>query len=789
MDNTDIRNTISISVRDLVEFVLRTGDIDNRRKSGQDINLMLEGARIHRMIQKGMGADYDAEVYLKKFIHLDDFDIMIDGRADGIISDDDRYIIDEIKTLYTDLDRLKAPVPVHLAQAKCYAYIFADERGLKEITVRMTYVNQITLDTKYFHETYTYHEIAAWFDSLIESYKRWGRFQFEFKKIRDDSIAGVGFPFEYRKGQKELTSQVYRTIYHGRKLFLEAPTGVGKTVSTVFPSVKALGSSLADKIFYLTAKTVTRTVAAECFDILREQGLRLKSVVITAKEKICPLDKPECNPDTCERAKGHYDRINDAMYDLLINEDSFTREKITEYAEKHCVCPFELCLDMSLFSDTIICDYNYVFDPNVYLRRFFSDASGGSYIFLVDEAHNLVERGMNMYSAALLKEDFLVIKRLVKEADPRLDRALGACNRKLLLLKRECVSCMVLDSIDDIILSLNKLMARFETFLDEQEHFAHMDEVLDMYFKVRHFINMYDNMGADDYRIYCRHTGTGDFMLKLLCINPSESLKRRLEKGRSCIYFSATLLPVKYYKDMLGAGEGDYEVYAESVFDPSKRGLFIANDVSSKYTRRNEKEYDTIAAYIADICGAKEGNYMVFFPSHAFLECVLKAYVEGYRTDNVRLLVQGSTMNEEEREEFLSGFKTNDGTLIGFCVMGGIFAEGIDLKNDSLIGALIVGTGLPMVSEERGILKEAYELSGLNGFDYAYRYPGMNKVMQAAGRVIRTADDVGIVALLDERFLLPEYLKMFPREWKNYERIRISTASEAVAEFWDEQGE
>ncbi|MCR5356305.1 MAG: ATP-dependent DNA helicase [Lachnospiraceae bacterium] len=786
MEGNTLRNTIGISVRDLVEFVLRTGDIDNRRKSGQDVNLMLEGARIHRMIQQGMGPGYQSEVYLKKLITLDDFDIMIEGRADGIISEDDRYIIDEIKTLYMDLDRLKAPQPVHLAQAKCYAFIFAEEEKLSEITVRMTYVNQISLETRYFHETYTYREIAAWFDSLIESYKRWAHFEFEFKKIRNESIEKVNFPFEYRKGQKELTSQVYRTIYHGRKLFLEAPTGVGKTVSTVFPSVKALGGGLADKIFYLTAKTVTRTVAAECFDKLREQGLKLKSVVITAKEKICPLEKPECNPDACDRAGGHYDRINDAMYDLLMHEDSFTREKIEEYALKHRVCPFELCLDMSLFSDTVICDYNYVFDPNVYLRRFFSDASGQSYIFLVDEAHNLVERGMNMYSAALLKEDLLVLKRVVKEADPKLNRALGSCNRKLLLLKRECESCMVLDEIGDIILSLNKLMARLETFLDEQEHFPYMDEVLDLYFRVRHFLNMYDNMKEDDYRIYCRHTGAGDFMIKLLCVNPSESLKLRLMKGRSTIFFSATLLPVKYYKDMLGADEGDYEVYAESVFDPKKRGLFIAADVSSKYTRRNEKEYATIAEYIADVCSAKPGNYMVFFPSHAFLEKVYEIFERDHYDGTGRLLKQGSNMREEEREEFLSGFKTNDGTLIGFCVMGGIFSEGIDLKNDSLIGALIVGTGLPMVCEERGILKEAYEMSGLNGFDYAYRYPGMNKVLQAAGRVIRTVDDTGVVVLLDERFLLPEYLKLFPREWKDHERVRISTASEKLTEFWED---
>ena len=797
MGETVSKNTVSVSVRDLVEFVLRSGDIDNRRKSGQDVQAMLEGAKIHRMIQQGMGSSYHSEVYLKEVISMPDYDIIIDGRADGIIYETETvpgFTIDEIKTMYLDIDRLREPVPVHLAQAKCYAYIFAKQQDLHEITVRMTYVNQTTLEKKYFHETYTRGEINAWFKKLIDDYVRWAEFEIAFKKIRNDSIGLVDFPFTYREGQKELVSQVYRTIYHGRKLFLQAPTGTGKTIATVFPSIKAMGEGLADKIFYLTAKTITRTVAADCFDILRREGLRLKSVVITAKDKICTLEKPECNPDACPRAKGHYDRVNDAMYDLLTHEDSFTRDIIEEYADKHNVCPFELCLDMSLFSDAVICDYNYVFDPNVYLRRFFADGAPGKYIFLVDEAHNLADRGMDMYSADLYKEDFLKLKHLVKQVDTRLDRALGNTNRKLLSLKRECETFMVLDDISDIVMSLNRLMGRLETFLDEQEHFPQTEEVLDFYLKIRHFLNMHDQMGENDYRIYCEHVIEGDFKLKLLCVNPSESLKRRLLKGVSTIFFSATLLPVNYFKDMLGADPSDYAVYAHSIFDVKKRGLFIARDVSSKYTRRSETEYANIAGYIHDVCTARPGNYMVFFPSHAFLAQVLKAFTLYQDNAGIRLLVQKSSMREEEREEFLSSFLREDKpalpgedavTLIGFCVMGGIFAEGIDLKNDSLIGAVIVGTGLPMVSNERGILKEAYESDGHDGFDYAYRYPGMNKVMQAAGRVIRTVDDTGIVALLDERFLTPSYMKLFPREWKDYEICSAQTAGEKVAEFWE----
>ncbi len=806
-------NRILVSVRNLVEFILRSGDIDNRKKSGPDITSMLEGAKIHRMIQAKMGIEYHPEVMLKTTIPGNEYDIVIEGRADGIIYNDDtlkeyadicsvdnipvtlndnRPTIDEIKCTYLDLDKLKQPVAVHLAQAKCYAYMFANMYSLREISVRMTYCNISTQELKYFHETYTFVEIRNWFFELIDSYKRWADFEFGWKRLRNETIRAVDFPFQYREGQKELVTQVYQTIYHGRKLFLEAPTGVGKTVSTIFPTVKAFGENLCDKMFYLTAKTITRTVAADCFDILRSGNLRMKTVVITAKEKICPLEKPDCNPIGCAMAKGHFDRVNDAIYDLLMSEDSFTPAKITEYAMKHNVCPFEMSLDLSLFCDGIICDYNYVFDPNVYLRRFFGDCVLGRYVFLVDEAHNLVDRGIDMYSATLYKEKFLEIKHLIKETDPRLDRALGGCNRKLLAMKRECENVLVLPDISEFVMMLGRALSRLETFLDEQEHFAAKDELLEFYFDIRHFMNMYDNMGEEDYRIYCEHTFNGDFYIKLLCVNPSESLKRRLDKAQSTVFFSATLLPVNYYKDMLGANEDDYSVYAKSIFDDKKRGLFIARDVSSKYTRRNETEYYNIACYINKIINARSGNYMVFFPSHAFLGEVLKSYESEFASDNVEILVQKVNMNENEREDFLRRFDDEPGlydvksgsALVGFCVMGGIFSEGIDLKKDSLIGAVIVGTGLPMVCNEREILKNSYDSLGVNGFDYAYRFPGMNKVLQAAGRVIRTEEDVGIVALLDERFLTPSYTKLFPREWKNYETCTLNNISEKLEEFW-----
>lgn len=356
-----------ISVRRLVEFILRQGDIVNERQGSVE-EAMQEGSRVHRMIQKRMGGEYQAEVTLKYEHPAGEYTLLVEGRADGII---EGQTIDEIKGTYRDVDRMKEPVFVHLAQARCYACMYAVQNNLSHVGIRMTYCNLETEDIRYFYEDMELSQLKEWFLWLVEEYQKWSDFEWQWKKIKQESIGALQFPFSYREGQKELVTYVYQTIYHQRKLFLEAPTGVGKTISTVFPAVKAIGKGMADRIFYLTAKTITRTVAEDTFRILRDQGLRFKSVILTAKEKICFMEQTECNPQYCPYAKGHYDRVNDAMYDFLIHEESFTREKVEEYARKYTVCPFELCLDMSLFADGVICDYNYLFDPHVYLKRFF----------------------------------------------------------------------------------------------------------------------------------------------------------------------------------------------------------------------------------------------------------------------------------------------------------------------------------------------------------------------------------------------------------------------------------
>lgn len=764
---------------------------------------MSEGSRIHRMIQRRMGSDYHAEVSMKHRWEFDSYSLLVEGRADGVI-DEETVTIDEIKGTYRELNRMKEPEAVHLAQAKCYAWMYAHDNGQKEMKVRMTYCNLDTEEIRYFTYTYSMQELTEWITDVIMRYKRWSDEEISWRERRQKSIHALTFPFSYREGQKELVTHVYHTICHKKKLFLEAPTGVGKTISTVFPAVKAIGEEKAERIFYLTAKTITRTVADNAFQILRENGLCFKTVILTAKEKICFMEETECNPEYCPFAKGHYDRINEAVFDLLTTNEHYSRENIEKYARKHQVCPFEMALDMSLFSDGVICDYNYVFDPHVYLRRFFGDGSQkGQHLFLVDEAHNLLERGREMYSATLYKEDFLELKRTVRAYDTRMEKQLERCNRELLSLKRECEDWCMVDHIDPFVQALLRLSGTMEDYLENHDDNPVRRKILDFYFEVSHFLLIYELLD-EKYVMYTQFDGEGRFFIRLFNVDPSTNLKECLSRGVSSILFSATLLPIQYYKKLLGGEETDYEVYAHSTFDPERKALFLAGDVTSRYTRRSGSEYYNIASYIHQIVKMRHGNYMVFFPSHSFLQNVLEIYQNAFaREDQAECLVQEEHMNEEDREAFLRRFEGNgeceladvihmeiemeeEQSLVGFCVLGGIFSEGIDLKDDRLIGAIIVGTGLPQVCTEREILKKYFNGDGEDGFDYAYRFPGMNKVLQAAGRVIRTAQDVGLVALLDERFCLRSYQKLFPREWERFETVSVRSVSARVEKFWND---
>ena len=780
---------IRISVRSLVEFIMRSGDIDNRI-AGADKDTMLLGGKIHRKIQRRMGSDYHAEVGLKFEVPCTGFLLMIEGRADGIIETPEGIVIDEIKGVLKDMNLLKEPVGVHLAQARCYAYIYAGQKKLEEIGVQMTYCNMETEEIKRFQSVYSFQELDTWFWELIGKYEKWARYQIQWKKKRNQSIKEIEFPFAYREGQKDLVVSVYRTILRKKKLFIQAPTGVGKTMATVFPAVKAIGEGLGEKLFYLTAKTITRTVAWQAFDTLKEQALRMKVIVLTAKEKICFCEETNCNPDACPYAKGHYDRVNDAVYELITTSDEMSREILEEQARKWQVCPHEMSLDIAEWVDAVICDYNYVFDPNAYLRRFFGEGNKGEYLFLIDEAHNLVERGREMYSAQIYKEDILKIKKLVKDRDEKLARKLSDCNKQLLALKRECDGLQVLDSVSHIYLKLMALMTEMERYLEDCKEEEIRQEVLNLYFSVRTFLNIHDRLD-ENYLIYSELEDSGRFKLRLFCVNPANCLQEFLDKGNSTIFFSATLLPIHYYKKLLSTSKEDYAIYAESPFDPARRQLILGTDVSTKYTRRGEDMYRRYARYLIQVARTRIGNYIAFFPSYRFMEEVYEVFVDLLKENQeIEYVMQSQYMSEEAREIFLENFEEDrKHSLMGFCVMGGIFSEGIDLAEDKLIGAIIIGTGLPQVCRERELLKNYFDAHGLRGFDYAYLYPGMNKVLQSAGRVIRTDEDRGVILLLDERFRDGRYQETFPREWKEYALCNVENVEDYLETFWRKWGE
>ena len=780
------QSQLHISVRNLVEFIFREGDIDNRSGKLVSPDAMTEGTRIHRQIQKSMGEGYQAEVPLKITFEEEDYSLTLEGRADGIfVNEDEVTIIDEIKGIYRNLDKMEEPVYVHKAQAMCYAYIVAVQSGLPQIGIQMTYCNLDTNDIKRFTEIYEYAEVEQWFEKLLEKYKRWADFQISWRKIRKASIKTLDFPYPYREGQKALVSDVYRTILRKKNLFIQAPTGVGKTISTVYPAVKAVGEDLADRVFYLTAKTITGTVARDTFWLLEEKGYRGKIIQLTAKEKMCLCEEMECNPINCPYAKGHYDRVNDAVYDTLQKEDMFTREFLLEQAQLHCVCPFEFSLDVATWADDIICDYNYVFDPTVYLKRFFQEGVRGDYIFLVDEAHNLVERSREMYSAVLVKEDVLNAKKLLKPYHHGLEKLLDRCNKQLLEYKRECNGYHVYDNLGSILYTLMNIASMLDDFLQKPADIPGRKEILDFYFSIRNFLSIYD-LVDENYVIYSEIREDGSFMIKLFCVDPSKNLQKCLDKGNATIFFSATLLPINYYKELLSTRKDNYAIYAKSTFSKEQSLLLFAKDVSTRYTRRNRAEFSKIASYIRETVKVKKGNYMVFFPSYQLMHQVYEEYekLDGIST----VILQENNMKEKEREQFLEEFeKEREESLVAFCVMGGIFGEGIDLKNDKLIGAIVVGTGLPQISNEREILKNYYDNKSGNGFDFAFRYPGMNKVLQAAGRVIRTTEDCGVILLLDERFLQSDYNSLYPREWDKRETTNLLEISSRVEDFWRNQ--
>ncbi|BBB91476.1 MAG TPA: ATP-dependent DNA helicase [Methylomusa anaerophila] len=796
-------NLVRISVRTLVEWILRSGDLVFSLTAPARA---VEGTKAHRKVQKSRTGEYQAEVALTYTIEREDLVLEIGGRADGIFlnrgDEEAAAVIDEIKSTSRPLEAIEADqYPLHWAQAKCYAFIYAAQNDLDTIGVQLTYYQLDSREIKEFCLFYPRGELAVFFHGLVEQYLFWARLLRDWIKVRDESIAQINFPFVgYRPGQRELAVAVYKTIAAGRKLYAQAPTGAGKTMATIFPAVKAVGSGLIEKIFFLTAKTVTRGLAEEAFAKLRLNGLVFKTVTLTAKDKICFKPGRECHPGECEYANGHFDRVNGAIADIW-REDCYTRATVEQYAGKHRVCPFEFSLDLALWADGVIGDYNYVFDPRVYLRRFFDNDTGCNCCFLIDEAHNLVDRAREMFSAALLRRPFVHLRRASRQVLPRVSKAAQAVGARLRQIGKTCLTGGEGEPVDffvqkEALYDIHSVLRKFTNEVERWLLTGNQDQagpelktaLLDQYFTALSYLRIaecYD----ERYVTYLEAVEDNDVKVRQFCVDPAKLLRAALQRGRAAIFFSATLTPLSYFAAVLGGNEDDGKIAVPSPFSPDNLCLMIAGRIATTYKSR-AGTYDRVVAAIAAAVSGKTGNYLVFFPSFQYLGEIYERF--SYQYPRIRVIRQAVSMAEQERVAFLdhfgrSGNRPPDETLVGFAVLGGIFGEGIDLVGERLSGAVIVGVGLPQIGNERDIIRDYYNQVNSQGFEFAYMYPGMNKVLQAAGRVIRTEQDRGVVLLIDERFTGYRYKTLFPSEWR--QGVKVADAAGitgVVGRFWQQ---
>ncbi|MFO7611554.1 MAG: ATP-dependent DNA helicase [Clostridia bacterium] len=766
------KKVVRVSVKDLVNFGINKGSID-KGKAAIMSDSAWEGSAFHSLFQKKMmnihgGESFGKEVFVSDEISNDYVELKITGRIDGVLTDDSGTYIYEVKTISRNIGGIGVDeYPSYWAQAICYGYMYAKSKGLGSATIRLLYINRDSGEDRQFDKTYEFDELGSFYLDYANRYLEWTAGIRKWEIIRNNSIASLEFPFSsYRNGQRKMAEKAFVSIREGNRLFIQAPTGIGKTMGALFPAVKALGEGLVERIFYLTAKTVTAGIAIENQRKLCDSGLNLRTVVLTAKDKVCPREKRNCDPDICDRARDYYERSGNAVGDLL-NNQLMDRETIRKYADLYNICPFELSLDASLYADLIIGDYNYLFDPRVRLVRFFED-TGGNYCFLIDEAHNLVERAREMYSCEIGKEQILELKR---ETDPKWDdmkKSLEKINKELASLKKEYFEDsqgtafeISEDMPTKLAAAVRKCVSIMEPYLEYDMGEEYSIKLMDMYFNLLFFTKVSEMF---DGRYATFYVKKGSYLrVKLMCIDPSYLLSKAMDKGKSSVLFSATLEPAVYYKSILGGRDRDSFVSLPSPFPGENLAVIIEGRISTKYRDRN-LSYDDIAFMLRDSFSIKTGNYIAYFPSYKYLEDVLGVFEK--ISPEFEILTQKPGMAENDRETFLERFENHgNSTLVAFAVMGGIFGEGIDLAGDRLSGVAVIGTGLPAVCPERELIKRYYDGINGQGFDYAYTYPGLNRVLQAAGRVIRSENDRGFVLLIDSRFTGRKYMELYPSWW------------------------
>ncbi len=775
-----------VAVRDLVAMMMPGGDLvpptRNRIRA-------VDGTRSHVRVQSSRPEGYRKEVTVSFTVEHPEIVLEIHGRIDGILERDGTVVVEEIKTTGRTLAELRQIQNCrHLAQAQVYSYIYASQNDLREVDIHITYCHAYSGETKTFEHTYSLVELGQVFHAIVRSFLAWLARLARRRRIRNDSIARLTFPFaSYRAGQREMAVQVYRATATSAKLFVRAPTGIGKTMATLFPAVKAVGEGLCTKIFYLTARSTAAQAAETALARMHANGLKLRSITLTAKAKVCFREEPDCHPDLCEYSRGYYDRLRAAIDEILETGEAYTRPVIEQVSRKHRVCPFEFSLDLSLLADCVICDYNYLYDPRVYLRRYFLERPG-DYLFLVDEAHNLVDRARSMYSAPLGKREFMTLKRsLGKARGSKLAACLNAINRCFIALRkglqeRELYRCAEKEKPEELCELLDDLVELMEPILFQDGVIDNRDEMLELFFRCLHFLRIGELF--DDHYATTMVRRRNDVDIKLLCLDPSELLRERSEKGRATVFFSATLFPRKYFFHLLGGGEHDRFIAYPSSFPEENARLLLVDSISTRF-RDRESTYDRVAACLSSLVAARQGNYLLFFPSYAYMDESVDRFI---RMDGaIRVLKQERGMPEEDRQAFLAQFVESPGChLAGFAVMGGIFGEAIDLVGERLTGVAVVGVGLPQISFERDLMLDYFNrAAGGRGFHYAYTYPGMSRVLQAAGRVIRTETDRGVILLIDDRFATPVYRGLYPPEWGGLTRVGdLDRVGALLKQFW-----
>lgn len=784
-----------IGIRQLVEFVLRSGDLMENKNSQ---NTAQNGSRIHRRLQKtrSKNTDYESEVYLKTEVTMNDTEYVISGRADGITTTDKSILIEEIKTSDQPFDELSDnTLELYWGQVKVYGYIILKEHPeLKHVDLRLTYFQVSTETITSDDKTFERDQLNDFFQNLIEEYEYWLVLRAKLRKTRNQSIQQLSFPFDkFRTGQHELAAAVYKTVYYQKRLFVEAPTGTGKTISTLFPAIKSMGEERIQRLFYLTAKQSTRRVAEETIDLMSKKGLQLKSITLTAKDKI-RFKEQDVPPEKDPYMIGYYDRLKPALADLLTNEDAITREIVEKYARKHTVDPFEFSLDASLFCDVIICDYNYLFDPLVYLQRFFVEKDTDNF-FLIDEAHNLVSRSRSMYSAEISDFKITSLLKMAKKIETKTSKDFQKQLKKVRRVFNQIKKQLQADDLEEKITSdapdeLLKILGKFDDFMGEwmqdQKPSDFLDSAKDYFFDCLTFVKigaLYNDTYKTRIVIDNKH-----LIVKQLCLDPSHFIDQSLDLGLGAVLFSATLSPMDYYQSVLGGSANSLAYQLPSPFPINHQAILITQYIQTTY-RQREFNQEKIVKSLKTLIDSKKGNYLFFFPSYGYLEQVKTSFEKSY--PHVNTITQTSEMDSVTRQEFLDRFDNDsEETLVGFCVLGGIFSEGIDLRGDKLIGVAIVSVGLPGLSAENNLIRDYYDNKNGHGFEYAYQMPGMNNVLQAAGRLIRSSHDKGIVLLVDQRFGSMRYTRLFPQHWQNYRRISsLQQLTGTVDNFWKEQDE